>query len=808
METPLRRRELKPASKGGGALHEEEPLFRIARLAPYLVVLLLTGPVLAGLAGTILPAFSYLPALGGTSLSFHAFRAVFSEPNIVRSMALSVWTGFAATWLSVLIAAGVLAAGYGTEGWKRLMRILSPILSVPHAAAAYGLMMLVMPSGFLARLVSPELTGWQRPPDILIPNDPWGLALIAGLVAKEVPFLLLILIAAMGQADAPRSLQITNALGYGRLAGFFHALWPQLYLQVRFAVFAVLAFSATAVDVAVILGPSTPATLSVQLVRWMNDPDLAMRFTASAGAIVQLGLVLLLFMIWIAIEHLLAALRKNLTVSGIRFAKDGAATGLLRFTGWTLTMATLGGLALLGLWSVSGLWPFPDALPESYTLNAWNRALPAVTAPMATTFEAGIISAAIATLLCVLCLCRPSPSSAKPERRLFNVSLALPLIVPQTAFLFGLQIAAIKSGIGYGMAALVLVHLVFVTPYVFLSLSHAWQSLDPRYALVAHALGKSRTQTLLHVELPLLLRPVLTAFAVGFAVSAGLYLPTLLISAGRLPTITTEAVALASGSNRRIIGVYAFLHCPVCRISACLCSSRVALPEPGGDARLVTGRDMAEVQNQHIGLTLRTVSIRLRERLLLSIDSHVAPGSVLTVMGPSGSGKSTLLAFIGGFLDPAFAAAGSVLIDGQDMTGQSPQDRHAGILFQDPLLFPHMSVGQNLLFAIPSAIRTQSERVLTAKNMLLRMDLDGCFDHDPARLSGGQKARVALARTLVSQPRALLLDEPFSKLDSALRQQMRQLVFSLARERALPVVLVTHDPADAEAAGGQLATVG
>ncbi len=543
---------------GVGVVQTQEPLFRVARLAPFLVILLLSVPVLAGLLGTLLPAFSYLPALGRTSFSFDAFRAVFVEPNIWHSMLLSLWTGFAATAISVLIAAGVLAAGFGTKGWARLTRFLSPILSVPHAAAAYGLMVLVMPSGFVARLVSPELTGWQTPPDILIPNDPWGLALIAGLVAKEVPFLLLLLIAAIGQTDASRNLHIASALGYGRLAGFFHVLWPQLYRQVRFAVFAVLAFSATAVDVAIILGPSAPSTLSVQLVRWMNDPDLAMRFTASAGAVVQLLLVLLLFVLWMGLERVLEFVRKSLEVSGMRFAMDGVVTAGLRFAGWLLTVVTLCGLTLLALWSVSGLWPFPDVMPESYALKAWMRALPAIMAPMVTTFQIGVVSASIATVLCILCLA--SRIRSKPAARLLNVSLALPLVVPQTAFLFGLQIAAIKSGIGYGMAALVLVHLVFVMPYVFLSLGQAWQALDPRYSLVAHALGKSRAKTLLRVELPLLLRPVLTAFAVGFAVSAGLYLPTLLIGAGRLPTITTEAVALASGANRRTIGVYAFLQ--------------------------------------------------------------------------------------------------------------------------------------------------------------------------------------------------------------------------------------------------------
>ena len=213
-------------------------------------------------------------------------------------------------------------------------------------------------------------------------------------------------------------------------------------------------------------------------------------------------------------------------------------------------------------------------------------------------------------------------------------------------------------------------------------------------------------------------------------------------------------------------------------------------------------------KGQAEGLALRSVEIRLGERVLLSVDAMVAPGEVLTIMGPSGSGKSTLLAYVGGFLDPAFQASGTVLIGGEDMTGKTPQQRHAGILFQDPLLFPHMSVGQNLLFAIPAGDRRFSERKAKADRMLFRMDLEGLFDHDPARLSGGQKARVALARTLLSQPRALLLDEPFSKLDATLRQQMRDLVFAHAKERMLPVILVTHDPADAESAGDQLVTIG
>ncbi|WP_420848036.1 ATP-binding cassette domain-containing protein [Nitratireductor luteus] len=207
------------------------------------------------------------------------------------------------------------------------------------------------------------------------------------------------------------------------------------------------------------------------------------------------------------------------------------------------------------------------------------------------------------------------------------------------------------------------------------------------------------------------------------------------------------------------------------------------------------------------GLVLDGVCIRLGGRVLVSLTRAVAPGEVLTVMGPSGAGKSTLLAYIGGFLDPAFTGAGKVLIGGQDITGQPAETRRAGILFQDPLLFPHMSVAGNLLFAIPEALTSRDERRARAEEALAGVGLAGMGGRDPATLSGGQRARVALARVLLSGPRMLLLDEPFSKLDQELRQQTRELVFAKARESRLPVLLVTHDPADARAAGGDVITI-
>ena len=202
-------------------------------------------------------------------------------------------------------------------------------------------------------------------------------------------------------------------------------------------------------------------------------------------------------------------------------------------------------------------------------------------------------------------------------------------------------------------------------------------------------------------------------------------------------------------------------------------------------------------------LHLSNIVLSLDGDELLRLDEKICGGDILTIMGRSGSGKSSLLAMIGGFLDPIFQSQGSVILNGVDITHMESSLRRIGLLFQDPLLFPHLSVGENLLFALPSGMDRKA-RIDSVHSSLSSVDLSDYFDRDPSTLSGGQKARIALARVLISRPNALLLDEPFSKLDMELRDQMRNLVFSQARDQDLPVVLVTHDSADADSAGGRL----
>ncbi|OAN69706.1 ABC transporter ATP-binding protein [Rhodobacteraceae bacterium EhC02] len=204
------------------------------------------------------------------------------------------------------------------------------------------------------------------------------------------------------------------------------------------------------------------------------------------------------------------------------------------------------------------------------------------------------------------------------------------------------------------------------------------------------------------------------------------------------------------------------------------------------------------------GLRLDLLTITLGDRRLVDLDECIAPGEILTVMGPSGSGKSTLLSVLIGQPDQGFDVSGRVLLDGQDLQGMGPQARRIGLLFQDDLLFPHLSVGENLGFALPASVRGRAAREARIAAALEAADLAGFAARDPATLSGGQRARVALMRCLLSAPRALLLDEPFSRLDADLRRQMRDFVFGRVRAEGIPAILVTHDLEDALAAGGKV----
>jgi putative thiamine transport system permease protein len=217
------------------------------------------------------------------------------------------------------------------------------------------------------------------------------------------------------------------------------------------------------------------------------------------------------------------------------------------------------GLVSLALWSVAGYWRFPDVLPETLTLRTWSLSFESLGVP--------IINASLVALLATALSLAATIAALEHEvRRGYRASLLaltvlyLPMLVPAVSFLLGLAIALAFAGIRPGFWPVVLGHVLFVLPYTYLSLSEAYRRLDLRWAAVGRTLGAGPTVVFWHIRLPMLLTPLLATAAVGLAVSIGQYLPTQVLGAGRVPTVTTEAVALASGGDRRFIGVWALLQ--------------------------------------------------------------------------------------------------------------------------------------------------------------------------------------------------------------------------------------------------------
>ncbi|TYK67315.1 ATP-binding cassette domain-containing protein [Colwellia echini] len=204
-------------------------------------------------------------------------------------------------------------------------------------------------------------------------------------------------------------------------------------------------------------------------------------------------------------------------------------------------------------------------------------------------------------------------------------------------------------------------------------------------------------------------------------------------------------------------------------------------------------------------LQINNLKLFRQNELLLSVNEQINGGEILTIMGPSGSGKSSLLNWLTGSLPQGFHAKGEVLLNNNNITNTAAHLRHVGVLYQDALLFSHLSVAGNISFAMPAGNKKQ--RLEKIDDALEQFGLSGFANRHPDNLSGGQQARVALLRVLLSEPKAILLDEPFSKLDVQLREDTRQLVFEQIRYHQLPALMVTHDHSDAEAAGGKIITL-
>lgn len=545
-------------------------------------------PVLAGLAGTVAPAFGWLPAIGAAQPSLAVWREFAAHPGLSTSVALTLATGWAATLLSLLIALGWAAWAQGRPAGRWLARALAPLMATPHSALAIGLVFLIAPSGWVVRWVSPGLTGWDTPPDLATVGHPSGWPLVLGLLLKEVPYLLLMTLGALHQVQARQHLAAARSLGYGPVDAWVRVVLPQVWPQLRLPVAAVLAFSLSVVDVALVLGPGHPPTLAALAVRWFADPDLRQVLPGAAAALTVLALVVASLALGRWAEAIVARVGRAWLQRGRRGGPVAMLMATAGLAAPVLAAVSALALAVLVLWSFARQWRYPMAWPSQWTLDHWQRQAEALWGPLLATLGIGLAATLFSAVLVVACLEQEARQARRADapaaRQRLLVALYLPLLVPQVAFLFGLQVLLVRSGLDGTGAAVVWVHAVFVLPYLHLSLADPWRAFDARYIRSALSLGVSPARAFWRVKLPILLPPLAIACAVGFAVSVGLYLPTLFAGGGRVATLTTEAVTLAAGADRRVIGSWAVAQAalPLLGFAFALALARSARWRAGG----------------------------------------------------------------------------------------------------------------------------------------------------------------------------------------------------------------------------------
>jgi putative thiamine transport system permease protein len=379
------------------------------------------------------------------------------------------------------------------------------------------------------------------------------------LVAKELPFLLWNLVALLARPELALQLRgwlaSARTMGYRDSAAWWRVLWPLLLPRLAWPLLAVLAYSLTVVDLALIVGPASPPTLAVLAWQALQDGDPA-RNAEGAAAALLLALALAVLVVSIALAAwALGSVWRRVAGNGVRTG-GRVRSSVAAPAAWRGLLALYAVVALLiALSSVTGVWTYPSLLPQSWSLGAWQQVRGSLGAVL---LSAGLgLAATFGASALVLLWFEATP--ARWDRRVMPLVLA-PLVIPPLLLLTGLYTLALPLRLDGSLAGLVWVHGLAALPYVFVALAPAWRSFDPRYEHTALALGRSRAAFWWRVKGPLLAAPLAAALAVGFAVSVAQYLPTQFIGAGRHATVTTEAVTLASGGQRHTAAAFAALQ--------------------------------------------------------------------------------------------------------------------------------------------------------------------------------------------------------------------------------------------------------
>ena len=523
-------------------------------------------PAVTGMAGwrvlgaiPVLTLFA-IPLLAGLFFAFEnvfdsqAWQNLFAHPQLWSGLWLSIYTGAGSTIIALSTALFIVIGTYESKSWRNLPATMGAMLALPHLALAIGLGFLIMPSGVLARIIA-NIVGWQTPPQWITTHDPYGIALIIALAVKEAPFIVWILAALLNRDDIRQNFAHQRAaaqsLGHGTGSIWLRIFLPQLMPKLIWPLVIVFVYAATALDMSLAIGPTQPPTLATVIWADINSEQVINNARGGVGAIfLSSALLLILLFAW-GLSTIAKPVARKFLSAGPSIWAAPVVTGRVKATallGFYILVAIL-----LLLMSLAQIWPFPNLAPE-LSAKAWGTIFQNPNA-LLTSLVLAVFTSATALLLLLLWL---ETMNEKADRIILWLSLAL-LGLPAILIGLGQYRAFLRFGLTGNMFGLFLAHLLPVLAYMAIVLVGPYRALDPRFSTSAKSLQASAMKFVFNVKFPLLKAPILSALAVGFAVSFGQYIPAQLIGAGRFSTLPIEAVTLTSGTNRPLTAAFAIL---------------------------------------------------------------------------------------------------------------------------------------------------------------------------------------------------------------------------------------------------------
>lgn len=494
-------------------------------------------------AFSMLGAFLGSPSSSGTG----ALADLFSNYTMGAAV-LTLKVGWVSTALAILLTGMAL-------GWFRLAKsrsqhswwttgALGTLISIPHLSLATGLLLLVGDSGWLVRVLGSLFPGREYAFQLDHDVGAWTLSLFLGM--KESLFLIYVGLPLVDSVGASR--KIVNSLGRSNWTSWWWVEWPQVLHGLRYAIWAVLGYSICVVDVAVVLGPTNPPVFALVLWDWIKDPGESTQALVSGGALMLLALVALGVFGWEGALWSLGRFKSWLLSKGKIGKRPLPLSPMLLFILFTLILSVVA----LVLWVFGDSWTIDQPIPPAWTLEFAREGVSSMRGTLIQTLGLAV-SSALASIATVLLWIE---FDSRAHTKIATTAVFLMLVFPALIAVIGLDSMLSRVGIYHPSIAVFLGHMLFVFPYVFLVLQQAFHQVDPRLALVAASLGKSKTVFLLKIRVPLLKGSIAAAFAVGFAVSVSQFLPTIMLGGGDWTTLATETVASLSSGNRRWVAVY------------------------------------------------------------------------------------------------------------------------------------------------------------------------------------------------------------------------------------------------------------